>query len=73
MSRSAIEVFAVFMMFALSVILHFVWMQAFLNGGRVTITIDAYGEMWAEYALWVVLAAVISVGFAEYLNRGSMR
>jgi hypothetical protein len=58
-------------MFALSVILHFVWMQAFLNGGRVTIAIDMYGEMWVEYALWVVVAAVVSVGFAQYLDRGS--
>jgi hypothetical protein len=71
MTRSAVEVFAVFMMFALSVILHFVWMQAFLNGGRVTIAIDMYGEMWVEYALWVVVAAVVSVGFAQYLDRGS--
>lgn len=71
MTRSAVEVFAVFIMFALSVILHFVWMQAFLNGGRVTIAIDMYGEMWVEYALWVVVAAVVSVGFAQYLDRGS--
>jgi hypothetical protein len=71
MTRTSIEVLAIFLMFALSVSLHFIWMGAFLNGGELTITINTYGEMWIEYVLWVAVTAIISVGFTEYLNRGS--
>lgn len=68
MTRRPVEVFAVFLMFALSVTLHSVWMQAFLNGGQITIAINIYNEMWFEYVLWVVVAAIVSVGFAEYVT-----
>jgi len=71
MTRPAIEVFAVFLMFALSACLHFVWMGAFLNGGQITITINQYSEMWVEYVIWIFVTAIVSVGFAEYLNRGT--
>lgn len=68
MSRSLVEVLAVFMMFALSLGLYLVWFLAFLNGGEVTVIIDQYGEMWLEYLMWVVVTAVITIGFTDYLN-----
>jgi len=68
MSRSPIEVTAVFLMFALSIALYIIWFLAFLNDGTLTVSINDYSEMWIEYVLWVLVTAIITIGFTDYLN-----
>jgi hypothetical protein len=70
MSRSRLEVLAVFLMFVLSLGMYLVWFTAFVAGGRVTVAINEAGEMWLEYVVWMVVTAVICVGFTDYLKRG---
>lgn len=53
--------------------LYVVWTAAFLEGGRLTVTIDRYNEMWIEYVMWVVVTVVITIGFTDYLNRRENR
>jgi hypothetical protein len=71
MSRSRMEVLAVFLMFVLSLCMYLVWFTAFVAGGSVTVAINEAGEMWVEYAVWIVVTAVICVGFTDYLNRSA--
>lgn len=47
---------------SLSIVLTSVWSLAFVGGGSTTVHIDAFGEMWFEYALFLVGWPVASVG-----------
>lgn len=47
---------------SLSIVLTSVWFVAFIAGGTTTVHIDAVGEMWIEYALFLVTWPVTSVG-----------
>jgi succinate dehydrogenase hydrophobic anchor subunit len=55
-------------MFALSIALYIIWFLAFLNDGTLTVSINDYSEMWIEYVLWVLVTAIITIGFTDYLN-----
>lgn len=61
--KRLVTVIAVFEAFSLAIIFINVWFVAMLNGGTMRIAIDAYGEMWFEYVLWLVLTPVLVVGF----------
>lgn len=61
--KRLVTVIAVFEAFSLAVVFINVWFVAMLNGGTMRIAIDAYGEMWLEYVLWLVLTPVLVVGF----------
>jgi uncharacterized membrane protein len=61
--KRLVTVIAVFEAFSLAIIFINVWFVAMLNGGTMRIAIDAYGEMWLEYVLWLVLTPVLVVGF----------
>ena len=39
-----------------------IWYLARLNGQSITLRINAYGEMWVEYVLWLVLTPVLVLG-----------
>ena len=67
-ARAFVEILAIFLMFGLSVLVFQLWWLAFAGGGEVTIAIDTFGEMWFEYALWFVLAPIITLGFYFYLT-----
>ena len=60
--RRLLALIALFEMAALSVVLANLWFLALRNGGRVTIHVDLFGEMWAEYLLWLVLTPVLVLG-----------
>lgn len=61
--KRLVTVIAVFEAFSLAVVFINVWFVAMLNGGSMRLAIDAYGEMWLEYVLWLVLTPVLVVGF----------
>lgn len=61
--RRLVALLALFEMAALSVVLANLWFLAFRNGGRVTLHIDLFGEMWIEYVLWLLLTPVLVLGF----------
>lgn len=61
--KRLVTVIAVFEAFSLAVVFINVWFVAMLNGGSMRIAIDAYGEMWVEYVLWLVLTPILVVGF----------
>jgi len=60
--KRLISLIAVFEAFALSVFMINIWYLALLNGQSITLRIDAYGEMWVEYVLWLVLTPVLVLG-----------
>jgi len=66
--KRLITVIAVFEAFSLSIVLMNVWFVAMLNGGTMRLSIDAYGEMWAEYVLWLVLTPVLLLGLYYVLE-----
>jgi uncharacterized membrane protein len=70
--KRLVTVIAVFEAFSLAVVLINVWFVAMLNGGSMRIAIDAYGEMWLEYVLWLVLTPVLVVGFYYALEELSV-
>ncbi len=61
--KRLVTVIAVFEAFSLAVVFLNVWFVAMLNGGSVWLAVDAYGEMWLEYVLWLVLTPILVVGF----------
>lgn len=60
--RRLVALLALFEMATLSIVTANVWFFAFRNGGRVTVHVDLFGEMWVEYVLWLVLTPVLVLG-----------
>lgn len=60
--KRLLAIVALFEAFSLAVLLINGWFVAMLNGGSVTVSIDAFGEMWVEYVLWLVLTPVLLLG-----------
>ncbi len=58
----ALKTPALFEAFAPAFVLIAIWFVAFLNGGTITLRINAYGKVWAEYVLWRVLTPVLVLG-----------
>lgn len=68
--RHVVEVLGIFSMFACTLLFFGIWMLAYLNGGRVLVSIDRFGEMYVELALWVAVAAMCSVALHSYIRGG---
>lgn len=66
--KRLVAVAALFEAFSLSILFINGWFVAMLNGGSVTVSIDAFGEMWFEYVLWLVLTPVLLLGFHYLLE-----
>jgi uncharacterized membrane protein len=67
--REAIEILGIFSMFAMSVVVYLLWWLAFREGGQLRVRIDAFGEMWVEYVLWVVVTPIITLALYYYLKQ----
>ena len=67
--KEVIEIVGIFSMFALSVFAYLVWWLAFHQGGRLVIDVNFVGEMWIEYALWVVVTLLITLSMYYYLKQ----
>lgn len=67
--KEAIEIFGIFSMFALSVVVYLVWWLAFREGGQLYLRIDMFGEMWVEYLLWVIVTPLITLAMYYYLKQ----
>jgi len=52
-----------------TILLAWVWWTAYTHGGRVTITVNEYGEQYPELAMWVVVLGVVGVGVYKYFKR----
>jgi len=60
--KRLLAVVAVFEAFALATFALNLWFLASLQGGTLTISVDAFGERWAEYVLWLVLTPILVLG-----------
>lgn len=60
--RQLIKILAVFEAFALAFTFINIWFLAFLNGGKLTIHLNLYSEVWAEYVLWLLLTPLLVLG-----------
>ena len=69
--KRLLAVVAMFEAFSLSVLMLNGWFVASLHGGTVTVSVDAFGEMWVEYVLWLVLTPVLVLGFHYALEEVS--
>lgn len=67
--KEIIEILGIFSMFALSVFVYLVWWLAFKEGGQIWLKINVFGEMWVEYALWVVVTPLITLAMYYYLKQ----
>ena len=67
--RELIEVLGIFAMFGLSVFVYLAWWVAFQHGGEVWFQINALGEMWFEYLLWMIVTPIITLAMYYYLKR----
>lgn len=67
--RDAVEFAGVLAMALFALAFATVWWGAYLAGGRVDVTVAAYGEQYVEAALWFVLAPLMVFAFASYLER----
>lgn len=47
---------------SLSIVLTSLWSVALVQGGATTVHIDVFGEMWIEYAVFLVTWPIASVG-----------
>lgn len=54
---------------ACTVVLAGVWANAWLHGGRTTVTINEFGEAKPELIMWGVVAVVVIIGVARYFQR----
>lgn len=70
MDRRVVQDLAILWTFGLSVLLCAVWWTAAFQGGTTTVHVDAYGEMFLEFLVWLVVSPVIAVGLGEYLRGG---
>lgn len=66
--RECIEILGVFSMFGLSVLIYLLWWIAFFEGGRIWIDITRFGERWVEYAIWMVVTPLITLGMYFYVT-----
>lgn len=66
--RELIEILGIFSMFGLSVFVYLVWWLAFQRGGRIWVEINTFGEMWFEYALWLIVTPLITLSMYYYLK-----
>jgi bacteriorhodopsin len=60
--KRLLAVVSVFEAFALATFARNRWFLASPQGGSVTFTVDAFGERWAAYLLWLVLTPVLVLG-----------
>lgn len=60
--KRLLMIIAIFEAFSLSFLVLNLWFLAFLNGDSVSIQINAFGEMWPEYLLWLVLTPILVLG-----------
>lgn len=67
--RQFIELLAIIWMTGFSLILGLIWAVAFLNGGKIVVSINQYGELWPEFLLWILITIIITVGLTSYLER----
>ncbi|WP_135806343.1 hypothetical protein [Halorussus marinus] len=68
--KDVVEILGIFSMFGLSVFAYLAWWLAFHNGGTVRIDVTAFGELWLEYLLWLVVTPLITLGLYYYVERG---
>ncbi|MFC6864195.1 hypothetical protein ACFQGE_12105 [Halomicroarcula sp. GCM10025817] len=60
--KRLLAIIAIFEAFSLSFFMLNLWYFAFINGESVSIQINAFGEMWGEYLLWLILTPVLVLG-----------
>lgn len=68
LSRAFVRDLAVIWAFGLALLSFLIWLGAFAHGGRITVRINDYGEMWPELAMWIVVLPVLAVGLHYYLE-----
>lgn len=66
--KRLIAIVAVFEAFGLAFLALNLWFFASVQGGSVTVAVDAFGERWAEYVLWLVLTPVLVLGLHYTLD-----
>lgn len=67
--KEFIEILGIFSMFAMSVVVYLVWWLAFRAGGKLSLHVNLFGEMWIEYLLWVIVTPLITLAMYYYLKQ----
>lgn len=60
--KRLLAVISVFEAFSLALLALNIWFFVSLQGGSVTLSVDAFDERWAEYVLWLVLTPILVLG-----------
>lgn len=66
-SRELIRILALSWMWGLSIVTNLIWWLAYIQGGKTTVYINLFSEMYVELVMWFIVLPIITVGLHYHL------